>query len=86
MVVGGRSVHQPVSQPDGSKRFAACATMSGVASLPPRLMKPARSASFRHGPDEIGATGLDAILLPANFEAYRDYSRRFKAAVAGIAR
>jgi DNA polymerase-4 len=27
----------------------------------------------------------DAILLPANFEAYRDYSRRFKAAVAGIA-
>jgi DNA polymerase-4 len=27
----------------------------------------------------------DAILLPANFDAYRDYSRRFKAAVAGIA-
>ena len=27
----------------------------------------------------------DAVLLPANFEAYRDFSRRFKAAVAGIA-
>ena len=27
----------------------------------------------------------DAILLPANFDAYREYSRRFKAAVAAIA-
>jgi nucleotidyltransferase/DNA polymerase involved in DNA repair len=27
----------------------------------------------------------NAILLPANFDAYRDYSRRFKAAVATIA-
>ena len=27
----------------------------------------------------------DAILLPANFDAYREYSRRFKAAVARIA-
>ena len=27
----------------------------------------------------------EAILLPANFDAYRDYSRRFKAAVASVA-
>ena len=35
--------------------------------------------------DEVGRPRPDAILLPANFEAYRDHSCRFKAAVATIA-
>jgi len=71
VVVGGRSTHQPVEQPDGMTTSTYEARALGVFSGM-GLMKSAQLAP-------------DAILLPVNFDAYRHYSRLFKAAVATIA-
>ena len=48
---------------------------------------PARALGVHSGMGLMKAAALapDAILLPADFDAYRSYSRRFKAAVAEIA-
>ena len=86
VVIGGRRIDQPVLGADGVRRFAhlrdyvgrGVATTStyearalGVFSAM-GLMKAARLAP-------------DAVLLPVDFDAYRHYSRLFKAAVAAIA-
>ena len=86
VVVGGRSVHQPVSQPDGSKRFARLRDYVGRGVITTSTYE-ARAFGVFSGMGLMKSAQLapDAILLPANFEAYRDYSRRFKAAVASIA-
>ena len=86
VVVGGRSVHRPVSQPDGSKRFARLRDYVGRGVITTSTYE-ARAFGVFSGMGLMKSAQLapDAILLPANFEAYRDYSRRFKAAVAGIA-
>ncbi len=86
VVVGGRSVHRPVSQPDGSKRFARLRDYVGRGVITTSTYE-ARAFGVFSGMGLMKSAQLapDAVLLPANFEAYRDYSRRFKAAVAGIA-
>ena len=86
VVVGGRGIDPPRASPDGTRVFARLRDYVGrgvvtTSTYPARalgvfsamgLMKSARLAP-------------DAILLPANFDAYRQYSARFKAAVAAVA-
>ncbi|MDP3539750.1 MAG: DNA polymerase IV [Azonexus sp.] len=86
VVVGGRNVHQPVAQSDGSKCFARLGDYVGRGVITTSTYE-ARALGVFSGMGLMKSAQLapDAILLPANFDAYRDCSRRFKAAVASIA-
>jgi DNA polymerase-4 len=86
VVVGGRNVHQPVEQGDGSKRFSHLRDYVGRGVITTSTYE-ARALGVFSGMGLMKSAKLapDAILLPANFDAYRDCSRRFKAAVATIA-
>ena len=86
VVVGGRNVHQPVVQPDGSKRFARLRDYVGRGVITTSTYE-ARALGVFSGMGLMKSAQLapEAILLPANFDAYREYSRHFKAAVATIA-
>lgn len=83
VVVGGRSIHQPVVQPDGSRRFVRLHEYAGRGVVTTSIYEPrARGICSGMGLMKSAALAPDEILLPANFDAYRDYSRKFKAAVA----
>ena len=86
VVVGGRNVHQPVMQADGCQRFARLRDYVGRGVITTSTYE-ARALGVFSGMGLMKSAPLapDAILLPANFEAYRLASRSFKAAVAGIA-
>lgn len=86
VVVGGRNVDQPVVQADGSKRFARLRDYVGRGVITTSTYE-ARALGVFSGMGLMKSAQLapDAILLPANFDAYRHYSRLFKAAVRGIA-
>lgn len=86
VVVGGRDSHQPVELVDGSRRFAKLRDYVGRGVITTSTYE-ARALGVFSAMGMMKAAQLapDAILLPANFEAYRDCSRRFKAAVAVIA-
>ena len=86
VVVGGRSIHQPVLQADGSHRFARLRDYVGRGVITTSTYE-ARALGVFSAMGMMKAAQLapDAILLPANFDAYRHYSRAFKAAVASIA-
>lgn len=86
VVVGGRNVHHPVEQPDGTKRFARLKDYAGRGVITTSTYE-ARALGMFSGMGLMKSAQLapDAILLPANFDAYRDYSRRFKNAVESIA-
>lgn len=86
VVVGGRSVHQPVELPDGSKHFSRLREYVGRGVITTSTYE-ARALGVFSGMGLMKSAKLapDAILLPANFEAYRHYSRLFKAAVRAIA-
>jgi len=86
VVVGGRSSHQPQRQPDGTHRFSRLRDYVGRGVSTTSTYE-ARALGVFSGMGLMKSARLapDAILLPANFDAYRDCSRRFKAAVAGIA-
>lgn len=86
VVVGGRSIHQPVEQADGSKRYARLRDYVGRGVITTSTYE-ARALGVFSGMGLMKSAQLapDAILLPANFDAYRHYSRLFKAAVASIA-
>ena len=83
VVVGGRNVHQPA---DGARRFARLGDYAGRGVVTTSTYE-ARALGVFSGMGLMKSAQLapEAILLPANFDAYRDYSRRFKAAVASIA-
>ena len=85
VVVGGRSSAQPVEQADGSHRFARLRDYVGRGVVTTSTY-PARALGVFSGMGLMKSAQLapDAILLPANFDAYRACSRRFKAAVAAI--
>jgi DNA polymerase-4 len=86
VVVGGRSVHQPIVQSDGSRRFFRLRDYAGRGVITTSTYE-ARALGVFSGMSLMKSAQLapDAILLPANFDAYRDCSRKFKAAVAAIA-
>jgi len=86
VVVGGRSAHQPLEQPDGTRRFARLRDYVGRGVATTSTYE-ARALGVFSGMGLMKSAKLapDAILLPANFDAYRTHSRKFKAAVASIA-
>ena len=85
VVIGGRNAI-PVLQADGSHQFARLRTYVGRGVITTATYE-ARAFGVGSAMGMMKAAKLapDAILLPANFEDYRHYSRLFKQAVAAIA-
>jgi DNA polymerase-4 len=86
VVIGGGRRHQPETLADGTRRFARLATYKGRGVVTTATY-PARDLGVHSGMGLMKAAlrAPQAVLLPTDFERYRLYSRRFKAAVAEIA-
>lgn len=86
VVIGGRSVHQPVMQEDGTRRFFRLRDYVGRGVVTTSTYE-ARALGVYSAMGTMKSAKLapDAYLLPADFDAYRHYSRLFKEAVATIA-
>ncbi len=86
VVIGGRSEHQPMAQADGRRQFCRLRDYAGRGVITTATYE-ARAFGIASGMGVMKAAQLvpDAILLPVDFDAYRHYSRQFKAAVAAIA-
>lgn len=86
VVVGGRSTQRPVVLANGNKRFARLRDYAGRGVATTSTYE-ARALGVFSGMGLMKSAKLapNAILLPANFEAYRHFSRAFKAAVASVA-
>lgn len=86
VVIGGRREHQPALLEDGSRSFARLREYTGRGVITTSTYE-ARALGVFSGMGLMKAaqSAPDAILLPVDFDAYRHYSRLFKAAVAGIA-
>lgn len=86
MVVGGRSAYAPELLPDGSYRFHKLKDYVGRSVVTTSTYEArARGVFSAMGMMKAARLAPEAVLLPANFEAYRHYSRQFKQAVATIA-
>lgn len=86
VVIGGGRRHQPELLPDGTRRFATLAGYAGRGVITTATY-PARDLGVHSGMGLMKAAlrAPQAVLLPTDFEQYRAYSRRFKAAVAELA-
>jgi DNA polymerase-4 len=86
MVVGGRSAHAPQLLPDGSRLFSRLKDYAGRGVVTTSTYE-ARALGVFSAMGMMKAAKLapEAVLLPADFEAYRYYSRAFKLAVATVA-
>lgn len=86
VVIGGGRRHQPELQPDGARRFATLRGYTGRGVVTTATYA-ARDYGVHSGQGLMKAAqrAPDAVLLPVDFEQYRHYSRRFKAAVAEVA-
>ena len=86
VVIGGGRRHQPLLQPDGSRRYATLRDYAGRGVITTATYE-ARALGVHSGMGLMKAAALapEAVLLPVDFEEYRRYSRQFKAAVAEIA-
>ncbi len=86
VVIAGRRCDQPELLADGSRRFARLRDYVGRGVITTSTYE-ARALGVFSGMGVMKAAQLapDAILLPVDFDAYRHYSRLFKAAVAAIA-
>jgi DNA polymerase-4 len=86
VVIGGGRRHQPQVQQDGSRQFARLAAYAGRGVITTATY-PARDLGVHSGMGLMKAAALapQAVLLPVDFDAYRRYSRMFKAAVAEVA-
>ncbi len=86
VVIGGGQRHQPVLRPDGTRRFSRLAdyTGRGVATTATYAAR-ALGVNSAMGLMKAALRAPQAVLLPVDFEQYRLYSRRFKAAVRELA-
>ena len=86
VVIGGRRAQQPVLAADGVRRFARLRDYVGRGVITTSTYE-ARALGVFSGMGTMKAAKLapEAYLLPVDFDAYRRYSRLFKAAVATIA-
>ena len=86
VVIGGGRRHQPELLADGTRRFARLAGYAGRGVVTTATY-PARDFGVHSGMGLMKAAALapQAVLLPTDFERYRQLSRAFKAAVAEVA-
>jgi len=86
VVIGGGRRHQPELLADGTRRYATLRNYAGRGVVTTATYA-ARDHGVHSGMGLMKAAQLapDAVLLPVDFEAYRHYSRLFKAAVAEVA-
>ena len=86
VVVGGRQASQPGLRVDGARRFSALDSYAGRGVVTTATYE-ARALGVHSGMGLMKAAALapDAVLLAADFDEYRKYSRLFKAAVAEVA-
>ncbi len=86
VVIGGGRRYQPAPQADGSLRFARLAEYAG-RGVSTTATYEARAFGVNSAMPLARAARLcpQAVLLPADFDEYRKYSRLFKAAVREIA-
>ncbi len=86
VVVGGRSLHQPALQANGNHEFSRLRDYVGRGVVTTSTYE-ARALGVFSAMGMMKAAKLapDAFLLPADFDAYRHYSRLFKQAVRDIA-
>jgi DNA polymerase-4 len=86
VVIGGRSADQPHTLPDGSRSFSLLRDYVGRGVVTTSTYE-ARALGVFSAMGVMKAARLapDAVLLPADFNAYRHYSQLFKAAVLEIA-
>ena len=86
VVIGGRSLHQPAIKSDGSHEFARLRDYAGRGVVTTSTYE-ARALGVFSAMGMMKAAKLapEAWLLPADFEAYRHYSRLFKQTVSDIA-
>lgn len=86
VAIGGRRVDQPIVGADGVRRFARLCDYQGRGVVTTSTYE-ARALGVFSAMGIMKAAKLapDAVLLPVDFDAYRHYSRLFKAAVAAIA-
>ena len=86
VVIGATHDSQPVPQADGSRQFARLRDYVGRGVITTSTYE-ARALGVFSAMGMMKAAKLapDAIMLPVDFDAYRHYSRLFKAAVAGVA-
>jgi DNA polymerase IV len=86
VVIGGGRRHQPEWLPDGTRRFARLRDYAGRGVITTSTYEARDLGVFSAmGTMKAAALAPDAVLLPVDFERYRTYSRRFKAAVAEVA-
>jgi DNA polymerase-4 len=86
VVIGGRSLHGPAVNADGSRRFARLRDYAGRGVVTTSTYE-ARALGVFSAMGMMKAAKLapEAWMLPADFDAYRHYSRLFKQAVRAIA-
>lgn len=86
VVIGGRSLHQPAINTDGTRAFARLRDYAGRGVVTTSTYE-ARALGVFSAMGMMKAAKLapEALLLPADFEAYRHHSRLFKQAVREIA-
>ena len=86
VVVGGGRRHQPVVLPDGTRRYSLLKDYAGRGVITTSTYEARAMGVFSAmGTMKAAALAPNAVLLPVDFEQYRLYSRRFKAAVAELA-
>ena len=86
VVIGGGRRHQPVLQADGTRTYFHLADYAGRGVITTATYA-ARDLGVNSGMGLMKAAlrAPQAVLLPVDFEQYRHYSRRFKAAVRELA-
>ncbi|WIT11744.1 DNA polymerase IV [Paucibacter sediminis] len=86
VVVGGRRAHEPKTLPDGTRQYARLRDYTGRGVVTTSSYAARDLGVFSAmGLMKAALRAPDAILLPTDFDAYRRYSRLFKAAVAEVA-
>ena len=86
VVIGGRTAHHPAISADGTRIYSTLRDYVGRGVVTTSTYE-ARALGVFSAMGMMKAAKLapEAILLPADFDAYRHYSRLFKQAVADVA-
>ena len=84
VIIGGRAAHPTIGS-DGRRQFERMRNYAGRGVVTTSTYEARALGVFSAMPMmKAAALAPDAVLLPVDFARYRDYSRRFKSAVATV--